>query len=273
MTRQRYNIQEHKASTNQNVCKQILILAIQARQTKAVACYYLLKQKTPKSLLLNYSSRKDLIAASIGIAPRTLHNYMTYLHSIGLIEHRGANVLLVSTKKVREAHSERKRYRIGIGHHETLTTVESRLIAKILEDHMRAIAYHVRARMFEKSTGPKRRTTFIKPSSESLHTRGLSLSIRSVMQICNLGEIKVRNILHTLNRLGVITTTESHPIKLAPGPKHAVKYIDMPAFCFAYQGNIYTQVGNFHQCNEINLNLLPMSYRQYIKYYKTHKRL
>ena len=273
MTTQRYNTDEQDATKRQNICLAVVKIALKQRRTKALACYYLLKQITPKSLILNYTTNSRQVARSCGISPRSLHSYIKYLRKIGLVVDRGQHILLVATRTTREAHSERKRYKITVGEGETINTIESRLFAKIIEDHSRKIAYHVRARKFMRLRMKKRRaatpkrTTFNMPSSES--SGALSLSIRTVMKLLNLGAIKTRSVLRTLNSLGVIETTESSPRVLAEAPLKAVKYADLPAFCFYYKGKVYTQTGNLHQFCEINLNVEPMSYRQYIIYYKS----
>jgi hypothetical protein len=273
MTTQRYNIHNTYTNNLQNVCIKVIEHARDQRRTKALACYYLLKQITPKSILLNYRSRLEAIAASVGICVRTLEKYVGWMIKHDLAYFRGPHLQLTATKRVKRMYWDKTICRITKGTNETIDTVEARLLAKIIEKHAKHIAYYIRIKRFlrtkKRSSLQQRRTTNKMNGSESCKNT-VSLSIRSLMALLNLGAIKTTKAVRLLNDLGVIKTTQSMPEMISRAPQQAVKYTDgLPARYFWYKGHVYYQRGNHHEFLEADVKFNPLSYQAFIKIHKS----
>lgn len=265
MTQQSYKNSFLETTDNstdkQNICLAVVKICLNSRQTKALACYYLLKQFFKNSLIYDYQSRMFELAARLRISHMTLYNYFDYLRSLGLIQPRGKHLLLISTTRVKKQYRERKKYQISISESESLETVEARFFAKILEQHARRIEFHKRIKRYERKY-TRTRNTFKKRCHEP--GPGYSLSIRNLQKTFNLGRNKTIRAILLLNDLGVIHTTKSKPYRAGKAPQQAANSMDgLPGHYFVRGGVMYIQFGNKHELLEHTPNPKDLTYKQY----------
>ena len=261
MTEQNYTIIQQNANKFQNVCNFLLHLARDQRQTKALACYYLLKQNFQNSRIYNHRSRMGELAAIVGVSQRTLYNYFAWMQGAGIIAPQDGHLLMLGTSRLKRMHGERHKFQIKVTDSETIQTIEARLMGKLLEQHARRIEHHKRIQRFKRRY-TRTRNTLIKGCSET--GPGYSLSIRNIQRLFNLGRNKAVSAILLLNDLGVIHTTKSRPQATAKAPREALKHMDdMPGFFFIRAGILYVQFGNRHELLEHPPAQRDLTYRQY----------
>ena len=237
------------------------------RRTKALAVYYLLKSTYRNSCIYSYKSRMKDLAGSLGICEKTLYNYFAHLKRLQAIYEHDGNLMLASTKKLKNEAREHKKYQITITGDETPETIEARLLGKLIELRCKDIAFHRALRRFEKRH--LRRDSDIKTVNEN--DQITSISARNIQKLFGLSQSKTKKIVNTLNYLGVIRTSPRNPQLMDVGvPKESLRYSrDLPGYFFVRDGYLWLRYGDYHECLEYPIEIKELNYKQYLKIKKT----
>lgn len=244
----------------------VLSLIQQARTQKrmrALSAYYLLKTKFQNSCIYNYRSRMQALAASLNVCEKTLYNYFHHLRRMGLVYDFSGHLMLTSTRKLKEAAGERKKYKITVSENETIETIEARLFGKLAEKHIKKIAFHKKIKLFA-----QRRDQSKKTGDEN--AQEFSLSVRNFMKLFNLSQEKTRKVLKLLNDNDVMRTRKRNAKVLDYGSVPPLKYSkEFPGHFFKKDGFLFVLFGSLRELLEYPVNDKPVTLRQYVNYCKT----
>ena len=261
--REQINNKQEAEQKKLNVSLSLIREARNQKRTKALAVYYLLKSTYRNSCIYSYKSRMKDLAGSLGICEKTLYNYFAHLRRLGAIyEHRG-NLILTSTKKLKNEAREHKKYQVTITGDETPQTIEARLMGKLIELQCKNIAFHRAVRKFENKRH-LHRDSDIKTVNEN--DQITSISARNLQQLFQLSQSKTKKIVNILNDLGVIRTTTRNPQVMGYGvPKSSLRYSrEFPGHFFIRDNFLFVRFGDYHQCMEYPVHVKELSYKQYL---------
>jgi len=257
---------QKKEQEKLNICLDLIQAARKQRRMKALAVYYLLKIKNNNSCLYNYRSRMNEIAETVGICEKTLYNYFNHLRRMGLIYDHANNLMLYSTKKIREERKEYIRYKILIKDGENIETIEARLYAKLLEKHCEKINHN------------KSMALFVNRDRDNMNfgenENRTSISMRNLQQLFNASQYKTYSLIELMNELGIIKTTGRTPQIMGYGAP-PVKYSrEFPGYFYKVQNEdnnssiLYRLFGNRHELLEYPVAIKNFSLQQYLINYK-----
>lgn len=242
-----------------NVSLSLIQTARSQKRTKALSVYYFLKSTFRNSCIYAYKSRMQELADSLGICNKTLYNYIDHLRRLGLVYDHANNLMLTSTKAVKSDARERKKCQITITDKEDIKTIESRLMGKLIETHVKRISLHKAMRSFEKRDQDKK----------TVGENATSISQRNLQKVLQLSQVKTKNLVRTLNDLGVIRTTRNKPKFMAhefPPLKYSEEF---PGYWFRGRDEgLFVLFGDKHEMLEYPVQIKKLSYRQYLTIYK-----
>ena len=247
MTKQRYDNNFDKSK--QNVCLALIKDARDKRLMRPLAAYYLLKEQYKNSTLYDYKGRMPELANGIGICARTLHTYINAMRRLGLVYDHKNNLTLRGTRKVKNAHKERKKYQIVKS--QTIDDIEASLFGILIEERGRQIDHTTSIVGFAKEL--KKRApgndAYIMQRAESYPTPpAFSYSIRSTAKLLSVSKPKATKILKKLNEQGVFQTIDNPARCLGRGNGQSKKHFseDRAGYFFLHKGFLFRQFGRKH---------------------------
>jgi hypothetical protein len=241
-----------------HVSPELIQSFVDARQSKALAFFYLLKGTYINSRVYKVRRPGPRLASLAGISEATAYRYLRILKDRGLItQDRGAFALVANetiynryndTKKKPHDYRTRKRT-IRLTGPVTLVEIEKHLLFKLFEGAAKRQAIDVSLKEYLTGDGKAKN-----PNKSTGDTFRACLSVRQTGRLLNFSATKAHWLIHAWNVAGLIETTRSDPEFMFFGSRDSLGHLeDIPGYKYYSAGGIYEVRPATHEFLTVNI--------------------
>ena len=233
---------------------------------KPLALYHLLKFSFGNSVLFNYRNRMDELSQRFGLSTKTLYKYLRVLSDKGLIVEKGnqRNLHLISITQFKRDLGDKRKCRIDIAVSDDLSTISAKLYAKLIEHHLRKIA-------FMKAIKEWRRRDLNKMIAGESAAPLFSLSIRNIAKLLNISTNTVPKLLKSLEYLKILKVHPQKAEQISSDKLDITVVDDLPGHKFVTEKGTFVQFGSKIELIQYPVKIPKISMKKYVKYYKSIK--